>query len=45
MNYLMALAVIFASHAEIHLQNTGADTSYLLYRRDSNTFIPQLQLG
>jgi ABC-type polysaccharide/polyol phosphate transport system ATPase subunit len=44
MNYLMLLAVIFASHAENSLQNTGADTSYLLYCGGSNSLIPRLQL-
>jgi hypothetical protein len=38
----MLLAVIFASHAEIHVQNIGADTSYFLYCGDSNTLITQL---
>jgi hypothetical protein len=44
MNYLMLLAVIFASNAEICLQNIGADTSYLLYCGANITHIPQLQL-
>jgi hypothetical protein len=45
MNNFTLLAVIFATHAEIHLQNIGAGTSYLLYCGDSSTLILQLQLS
>jgi hypothetical protein len=44
MNFLMLLAVTFASHAEICVQNIGVDATNLLYCGGCNTLIPRLQL-
>ena len=44
MNFFMLLAITFASHAEICVQNIGVDATNLLYCGGCITLIPRLQL-